>query len=254
MRQILKKLNFSSKEIDVYLAALNLGTASVTELARKAEIKRPTTYVVLERLKELGLVSLSRKKGKQIFTAENPEKLFRLLEEEKEILLNKEKELKKSLPKLKALTKKDTTVPVIRYYKGKEGVWNIINDLMSSQYDSRMITSGKAFDLLGKKRIERDVLQKRKQIGTKSYIISDHDSHQIDTYRKKELLFREFRFLPETIDLNSLVYVYDDKVALIFLKNFLTGIIIENKELFLVFKFMFDSLWKELEGKNLPGE
>lgn len=252
MRQILKKLNFSSKEIDVYLAALKLGSASVTELAKRAETKRPTTYVVLERLKELGLVSLSRKKGKQIFTAESPEKLFRLLEEEKETLLNKEKELKNSLPKLKALTKKDTTVPVVRYYKGKEGVWNIINDLMSSQHDSRMITSGKAFDILGKKRIERDVLQKRKQIGTKSYIISDHDSHQIDTYRKKELLFREFRFLPETIDLNSLVYIYDDKVALIFLRNFLTGIIIENKELFLVFKFMFDSLWKELEGKNLP--
>lgn len=254
MRQILKKLNFSSKEIDVYLAALKLGHASVAELAKRAETKRPITYVILEKFKELGLVSLSRKKGKQIFTAENPEKLLKLLEEEKETLLKKEKELKNSLPKLKALTKKDTTVPVIRYYKGKEGVWNILNDLMSSQYDSRMITSGKAFDLLGKKRIERDVLQKRKQIGTKSYIISDHDSHQIDTYRKKELLFREFRFLPETIDLNSLVYIYDDKVALIFLKNFLTGIIIENKELFLVFKFMFDSLWKELEGKNLPEE
>ena len=254
MRQILKKLNFSSKEIDVYLAVLKLGSASVTELARRAEIKRPTTYVVLEKLKELGLVSLSRKKGKQIFTAESPEKLFKLLEEEKEILLSKEKELKDSLPKLKALTKKDTTVPIVRYYKGKEGVWNIINDLMSSQYDARMITSGKAFDILGKKRIEKDVLQKRKQLGTKSYIISDHDSHQIDTYRKKELLFREFRFLPETIDLNSLVYIYEDKVALIFLKSFLTGIVIENKELFLVFKFMFDSLWKELEGKNLPEE
>ena len=252
MRQILKQLNFSEKEIDVYLAALKLGSASVTELAKREGIKRPTAYVVLEKFKEMGLVSISRKKGKKIFITEDPEKLLKLLDEEKEALLKKEKELKNSLPKLKALTKKDTTVPIIRYYKGKEGVWNILNDLMSSQHDSRMITSGKAFDILGKKRIEKDILQKRKQIGTKSYIISDHDPHQIDTYRKKELLFREFRFLPETIDLNSLVYIYEDKISLIFLRNSLTGIIIENKELFLVFKFMFDSLWKELEGKNLP--
>ncbi|MCK5084695.1 MAG: hypothetical protein KAQ64_03505 [Candidatus Pacebacteria bacterium] len=254
MRQILKKLNFSSKEIDIYLAALKLSSASVTELAERAGVKRPTTYVILEKFKEMGLISLARKKGIKIFVTEDPDKLLKLLEEEKEVLSNKEKELKNSLPKLKALKEKDTTVPIIRYYKGKEGIWNILNDIMNSQHDSRMITSGKAFDILGEKRIERDVLQKRRQIGTKSYIISDHDPHQIDTYRKKELLFREFRFLPDTIDLNSLVYIYEDKIALIFLRDSLTGIIIENKELFLVFKFMFDSLWKELKGKNLPEE
>ena len=252
MRQILKQLNFSEKEIDVYLAILKLGSASVTELAKSAEIKRPTTYVILEKFKEMGLISFSIKKDKKIFIAEDPEKLLQLLKEEREALLNKEKKLKDSLPKLKALTKKDTVVPIVRYYKEKEGVWNILNNIMNSEHDSRMITSGKAFDVLGKKRIQRDVLQKRKQIGTKSYIISDHDPHQIDTYRKKELLFREFRFLPETIDLNSLVYIYENKIALIFLKDPLNGIVIENKELSSVFKFMFDSLWKELEGKNLP--
>ena len=252
MRKILKKLNFSSKETDIYLAALKLGSASVTELAKRSGIKRPTTYVILEKFKEMGLISLSRKKGIKIFITEDPDKLLKLLEEERELLSNKEKELKNSLPKLKALKEKDTTMPIIRYYKGKEGIWSILDDIMNSQHDSRMITSGKAFDVLGKKRIERDVLQKRKRIGTKSYIISDHDPHQIDTYRKKELLFREFRFLPETIDLNSLVYIYEDKIALIFLRNSLTGIIIENEELFLVFRFMFDSLWKELKGKNLP--
>ena len=252
MRQILKQLNFSEKEIDVYLAILKLGSASVTELAKSAEIKRPTTYVILEKFKEMGLISFSIKKDKKIFIAEDPEKLLQLLKEEREALLNKEKKLKDSLPKLKALTKKDTVVPIVRYYKEKEGIWNILNNIMNSEHDSRMITSGKAFDVLGKKRIQRDVLQKRKQIGTKSYIISDHDPHQIDTYRKKELLFREFRFLPETIDLNSLVYIYENKIALIFLKDPLNGIVIENKELSSVFKFMFDSLWKELEGKNLP--
>ena len=252
MRQILKQLNFSEKEIDVYLAILKLGSASVTELAKSAEIKRPTTYVILEKFKEMGLISFSIKKDKKIFIAEDPEKLLQLLKEEREALLNKEKKLKDSLPKLKALTKKDTVVPIVRYYKEKEGIWNILNNIMNSEHDSRMITSGKAFDVLGKKRIQRDVLQKRKQIGTKSYIISDHDPHQIDTYRKKELLFREFRFLPKTIDLNSLVYIYENKIALIFLKDPLNGIVIENKELSSVFKFMFDSLWKELEGKNLP--
>ena len=67
MRQILKQLNFSNKEIDVYLAALKLSKGTITELAKKSGIKRPTTYVILEKLKDLGLVSLSVQKKKKIF-------------------------------------------------------------------------------------------------------------------------------------------------------------------------------------------
>ncbi|MEA1936521.1 MAG: helix-turn-helix domain-containing protein, partial [Patescibacteria group bacterium] len=253
MRQILKQLNFSNKETDVYLAALKLGKGSITELAKKAKIKRPTAYVVLEKLKEMGLVSLSKQKNKQVFIAENPEKLLKAVEEEKEEIIKKEEKIKEALPKFKALRKKDTTVPLIRYYEGKEEIWNIFNDLIESKQDAWIIATGKIYDVLGLKRFMKNVVQRRRQLGTKAYIISDHHSENIKAYKLKEY-FREYRFMPGTIDMNSTVYIYDDKVALIFFKEPLSGIIIENKELFLVFKFMFDSLWKELEGKNLPEE
>jgi len=252
MRQILKQLNFSDKEIDVYLAALKLGKGSITELAKRASIKRPTTYVILEKLKELGLVSFSQEKKKRVFSTQKPEKLLKLIEIEKEKIEEKEKELKRTLPKLKSLTKKDTTVPIIRHYEGKEGIWNILDDLMRPNQDCWIIASGKIFDILGTQRMMKEIIQKRPKIGGKAYIISDHHPEEIKSYKKGETLFREYRFLPETIELNSIVYIYVDKVALIFFKEPLSGIIIENKELFQVFKFMFDSLWKELEGKNLP--
>ena len=252
MRQILKQLNFSDKEIDVYLSALKLGKGSITELAKRAGIKRPTTYVILEKLKDMGLISFGVQKKKKVFSMQKPEKLLKLIELEKEKIEEKEKELKKVLPKLKSLTKKETLVPIIRYYEGKEGVWNIIEDMIESKQDNWIIASGKIFDILGLKRMMKNVIDRRKQIGTKIYIISDHHPEEIKFYKKKETLFREYRFLPETINLDSVVYIYADKIALIFLKEPLSGIIIENKPLFQVFKFMFDSLWKELKGKNLP--
>ena len=251
MRQILKQLNFSDKETDVYLAALKLGEGSITELARKANIKRPTAYVVLERLKEMGLVSLSKKKGKQIFITENPEKLLRVTEEEKEKIIEKEEKIKEALPKFQALTKKDTTVPLVKYYEGKEGIWNIVEDLVESKDESWIIATGKIYDVLGLKRFLKNITQRRRQLGTKLSIIADHHPGNIKGYKANEY-FREYRFMPATIDLNSSVYIYDNKIALIFFKEPLSGIIIENEELFSVFKFMFDSLWKELEGKNLP--
>ena len=253
MRQILKQLNFSNKETDVYLAALKLGSGSVSELAKRANIKRPTAYIVLEKLKEMGLISLSKKKNKQIFIAENPEKLLKTIKEEKEKILEREEEIKKALPKFKALRKKDTTVPLIRYYEGKEGIWNIVEDLVESRQENWIIATGKIYDALGLKQFIKRVTQRRKQLGAKLYIIADHHPENIKAYKLKEY-FREYRFLPGVIDLNTSVYIYDNKVALIFFKEPLSGVIIENEELFLVFKFMFDSLWKELEGKNLPEE
>ncbi|MCK4891730.1 MAG: hypothetical protein KAS78_03625, partial [Candidatus Pacebacteria bacterium] len=235
MRQILKQLNFSEKEIDVYLAALKLGSSSVTELAKKARIKRPTAYVVLEKLKEMGLVSLSKKKGKQVFVVESPEKLLKTIEEEKEKLTEKENKIKEALPKLKALRKKDTTVPLIRYYEGKEGIWNILEDLAESEQDAWIIAPGKIYDIFSLKRFMKNVIQRRRQLGTKAYIIGDHQPEIVKAWKLKETHFREHRFMPETIELNTTVYIYADKVALIFFKEPLSGIIIENKELFLVF-------------------
>ena len=98
MRQILKHLNFSEKEIDVYLTSLKLGSAPISELAKKAGIKRPTTYVILEKLEEKGLVSMSNRKNRLIFVAQIPDKLLKLVEQQKEELIEKETEVKKSLP------------------------------------------------------------------------------------------------------------------------------------------------------------
>lgn len=257
MRQILKQLNFSDKEIDIYLTALKMGSATISELAKKAGIKRPTVYVILEKLKERGLVSMSEKKGKQIFIVESPEKLLKIIGQRKEELTEQEKEIKKSLPKFKALTKKDTTMPLVRYYEGKEGVWNIFDDLTESGVnESWIIVPGKVFDIFGLKRFTDKVILRRKQAGIKIYAILDHHSEMIKLYeewrKKGDIKFREYRLLPGTTELNTLVYIYSEKVALIFLRDCLSGLIIENKELFSIFKFMFDSLWKELKGKNLP--
>ena len=251
MRQTLKRLGFSSKEIDIYLAALKLGSTSFAELAKFARTKRPTTYEILEKLKEKGLISFSRKKGKKIFVVEDPEKVLRLIEQEKEEVLKKEEDVKNILPKLKALTKKDTTMPLVKYYEGKEGIWNIVEDLVGSKEENWIIATGKIYDILGLKQFTKRIVLKRRQSGVKLNIIADHHPGNIKGYQANEY-FREYRFLPGTIDLNSAVYIYDNKIALIFFKEPLSGIIIENKELFLVFKFMFSSLWKELEGKNIP--
>lgn len=257
MRNILKQLNFSEKEIDVYLAVLKLGSAPISQLAKASGVKRPNAYFILEKMKEKGLISLAKKKNKQIFIAEKPEKLLKLLEDQKDKLSEQQEEIKNILPKFEELAKKGMAIPIFKYYEGEKGVWNIIDDLTNSgASEAHLIAPGKIFDVFGKNRFMKNAVLRRQQLGMKINIVTDRHPEVIKLYNewleKKYTGFREYRFLPETMDVDTGVYFYANKVALIFLKEEISGLLIESEDMFKVFKFMFDSLWKELEGKNLP--
>ena len=71
----LNYLGLNEKEAKVYLAALELGKSSVQNIAKKADVNRATTYVVIEALIKRGLMSSANENKKQYFIAEAPEKL-----------------------------------------------------------------------------------------------------------------------------------------------------------------------------------
>ena len=166
-----------------------------------------------------------------------------------------EKRIKEILPDLEKILKgkKEEPQKEIIHYQGIEGIWNIADDILKTKKDHYTISPGKIYDCLGLSRFLFDITKKRRQIGgTKAYIIADYHSQNLKFYREDDTNFREIRFLPEVKNLNSTIVIYGNKVALISLKKPFPSILIENEEIYLLVKFMFDSLWKELEGKNLP--
>ena len=59
----LEKTGLTENEAKVYLAALELGETTVIRLAKKAGIKRPTTYLVVDSLKDVTIAQLERLVG-----------------------------------------------------------------------------------------------------------------------------------------------------------------------------------------------
>ncbi|MBI5733705.1 MAG: hypothetical protein HY973_02045 [Candidatus Kerfeldbacteria bacterium] len=51
----LQQFGLTEKESALYLAALELGSAFISDLARKSQLKRPTTYLVVNQLEVMGL-------------------------------------------------------------------------------------------------------------------------------------------------------------------------------------------------------
>lgn len=116
---VLEQSGLNQKQASVYMALLELGTGSVQLIAKKAELKRPTTYLVLDELQQKGLVSLVPQK-KALYTAESPDKLLNDLNRKQEIL-------KRYLPNLSALHNSKKEKPEVQLFQGKEGMREVYN-------------------------------------------------------------------------------------------------------------------------------
>lgn len=122
LSHVVEQVGLNNKEASVYLALLELGTASVLTIARKAGLKRPTTYVVLSELEAKGLVALVPQHKKTLYAAEAPEKLYTDLRKKQELL-------QRFLPDLAALHNRKKEKPQVRLFHGREGVLEVYNKI-----------------------------------------------------------------------------------------------------------------------------
>ena len=116
----LQQLGLTENQAKVYISCLQLGVDTVLNIAKIAELKRPTVYLILDELENLGLVSKTKKASKSLFKAETPEKLVTDLKIKTETANN-------LLPSLKAIYNLDPEKPNIKIADGVDGSVNWIS-------------------------------------------------------------------------------------------------------------------------------
>lgn len=124
----LQKLGLTEKQSQVYVAMLELGESGMTHIAKKANLKRPTVYLIIDELNLLGLSGEIIKGKKKFYSAVHPKRLVELAKFRAE-------QANQILPELIALQKNDEK-PKIRMLEGIKGV---------------MIAYQEAFELLNNK-------------------------------------------------------------------------------------------------------
>lgn len=111
----LKNIGLTEKEAKVYLALLQLGTATPYSIAKKSGLKRPTAYVIAEELVEKGLIVHIPGEDPKKYIARSPESFL----EAQEAKLLKAKSI---LPELRSLQKKTTEKANALYFEGVDGL------------------------------------------------------------------------------------------------------------------------------------
>jgi len=128
----LEDMGLSEKEARVYVASLMLGPATVQQIANQADIKRVTTYVILESLSGLGLVGQATQGKKTYFTAEEPISLQGLLDKREQEIQDQKDLFKTFLPDLESLKSIPPETPTVKYYDTVEGIHSLVGSFLLS--------------------------------------------------------------------------------------------------------------------------
>lgn len=242
LEEQLKKFGLPDEEARIYIALLELGTAKVSEVAKKAKINRSNTYIILEALRKKELSHISDGKKIRSYNPAPPERLIQLLEER----LKKNTELldvaHNILPELKSIYIGSGPKPKIRFYEGREGIKTVYEDTLTSSETIRAYASIENMHAaLPNYFPEYYKRRAAKGIHIRAIFPNTDEAKERITHNKEEE--RTALLVPkEEYNFSSEINFYDNKIAFMSLREKF-GVIIESEELVNTLKKMFELSW-----------
>ncbi len=238
LEKLLENFNLNQKQAKTYLACLELGPSSVLRISQKAVLPRSTTYEVLNSLRQQGLVSTFRKKNIKYFTAEEPQKIINKIK-------NKTKLLIEALPQLEAAQYKAKNQPVVRFYQGKQEIKNILEKTLQEAREIVAFTSVddifSTLEYFFPKFVQKRV---KKKIPVRVILRESSKARERKTSGPQEL--RQVKIMPSKYEHHGVMLMWGDKTAILSLKEELTAVIIESKQLTAIQIATFNCLWDSL--------
>ena len=240
----LQKIGLSENEAGVYLALLELGSSTAAQIAQKAQVNRATTYVQLETLIRMGLVSTFEKGKKTYFRAEDPEHLKKVIEREKATVAEREQKLADVMPELEKLFLTASERPRVRFFEGKEGLKTMLKEFLKTK--DKHIEAITSFDDVfklfpahieeyGSSRVKRGIRSKLIYTSSKGPFLKDSDARML----------RESRFVPpEKFAFSCDLAIADNIVEISALRDKPNGIIIESREIADSVRSLFYLAWE----------
>jgi len=240
-REILKNIGFEDKEADIYLALLELGESSVTELAKWTNIKRPTAYVVLESLLRKGFVHKVISEKKIHYIAQSPKRL-------ESVAAVNLSQIKAILPDLEILDFANRgDKPRILMFEGKDKLDTAYEDLFP--YKGELLYMGNlpaAKDIFIESYKKLETVEYNKDFKTR--LIVDDSVVSRSYAEKHDNKFHQTRFIPKNMmPFDVDIGIYGEKTIITSVSGNYFSISIQDKKISSAFKTIFEIMWLQLK-------
>lgn len=231
---ILENAGLTKLETKVYLALLDLGSATAGPISSRSGVHRRSVYDALDRLTEKGLATSVTVNNRKEYQPVNPKRILGLIHEKQESISSIMPQL---TMKFEMAQKKQETF----FFKGKEGIKSIFEDQLSVKKPVYVISGSKTvYDMLPY--FIRHFDRQRVKNKIKAYILFNDDARPF----KPKLT--SARYLPNGYGGLAAVNIYGDNVAIIlWKKDDPFAVLIRNKDIADSYKKHFDLLWSIAE-------
>ncbi|MDB4978275.1 MAG: transcriptional regulator TrmB [Candidatus Peribacteria bacterium] len=244
----LLSIGLTEKQAKIYLACLEYGPLSISEVAKYSGLKRAHLYNLIEELLTAQYMCRFQRGKRPLYKAESPQKILELQEQ-------KVKALAAALPTLQAISSATNNVPQTTLHdspaglkdvyeniyqhvtQGKE-VWFLshIDDLIS--YDTWILRDFKAAVLSAKKSNVRELLADSKTART--YVESLRDMK----------LRHPIRFMDTSFQIYNDLIILKDIVVIVSLGKYPSALVIHDAKTQQTFRTLFEMAWMSADEKE----
>ncbi len=239
-KQFAESLGFSDKKTKIYLALLELGEATVINIAKKSGLKRPTVNNYIPELLEEGVIHTTTRRGRRYFFIKDPRSLRDRLED-------KIRGLNSILPHLSSVHSISSIQPKITLYEGIGGLKEIYTDVMQSTKSGETVLS-----ILGledyysfvPKDIDDYYMNWKMKKKIRSRVIATESPIVRDFEKNAHRELREIKIVEDSVfSFKANAIMYANKVAFISFTENLMGAVFEGREISKMQRASFELMW-----------
>jgi len=234
----LESLGLTPREIDTYLALLELGSNTVGAIVKKSKVPSSKIYEVLGKLIDKGLVSFIIKGKTKYFQASEPESLVDILDEKK-------KKLEQIIPLLKKKQNREEKEQV-SLFEGDEGMKTALRKVLRTLKPGDdyyvYIPPTENMNSENSKTFFNNFNLRRKEAKIKTKLLIHKDQKKVieaeyKTLNRKQIKFTDFSF-------PSRLGIYKNHVLIINHKKKTSAVLIQSPETYKIYKEFFLNMWE----------
>ncbi len=244
IRPLLRRIGLDEREIEVYLALLAMKTARAAQIAKTAKQSRSHTYLILDALKEKGLVSEIERGSVMHFVAEPPERLLSYVKNRGQELRSLESLVQGAVPYLSSLTPRLVGQPRVTVLHGLEGTKHVYRDVLTREFVA-FFNPKVDLDAFGGNIILMLFGEDVKLHGKD--LLVDNDAARKYIAEVPQSADYAIRLLPKGITFDADIIVFANEIALFTFADEPTIIRIENPQLADAFRALHKVFWEMSE-------
>jgi sugar-specific transcriptional regulator TrmB len=248
VKKVLHDAGFAGNEAKVYLALLDLGSATAGDVAKASGVNRTNVYDAIRSLSAKGLVGFIKKAERRYFEAASPYKIVHYLEEREEDIRSRRELVENVAPDLemkRTLAREEHDAMV---YHGRKGLKTIAEDVLRNGTELLVFGADGEFTRIFRT-YSRNWHMRRANKRIRMKIIYSENAREEKS--KEAIDFCDMRFSRTIYSTPSTTWVYGDTVAIIVWSDSPIATLIRSERVARSYRAFFREMWRSSRGRAL---